>query len=123
MTGERDELSHHWDSIMGRNRRQSVILLPFFLATSSVHSPLFRHQVQITMDEIIPGLWIGDLPSALDVEGLKARSIFSILSAMRGRVTINEVLFHLDTSKVWEGSNTMIEDIYTASDQARRHGR
>ncbi|KAH9478381.1 Dual specificity protein phosphatase MPK-4 [Psilocybe cubensis] len=42
------------------------------------------------MDEIIPGLWIGDLASALDVEELKSHSIFSILSAMRGRVTIHE---------------------------------
>ncbi|KDQ32112.1 hypothetical protein PLEOSDRAFT_1034159 [Pleurotus ostreatus PC15] len=42
------------------------------------------------MDEIIPGLWIGDLPSALDVDNLKEHGIFSILSAMRGRVTIHE---------------------------------
>lgn len=44
------------------------------------------------MDEIIPGLWIGDLPSALNVQNLKANNIYSILSAMRGRVRINEVL-------------------------------
>jgi dual specificity phosphatase 12 len=43
------------------------------------------------MDEIIPGLWIGDLESAKDVENLRAHGIFSILSAMRGRVTIHEV--------------------------------
>ncbi|KAJ7118631.1 hypothetical protein C8R43DRAFT_1035569 [Mycena crocata] len=42
------------------------------------------------MDEIIPGLWVGDLPSATDTQSLKANKIFSILSAMRGRVTINE---------------------------------
>ncbi|KAJ7468029.1 hypothetical protein FB451DRAFT_1369092 [Mycena latifolia] len=42
------------------------------------------------MDEIIPGLWVGDLPSATDTATLKANKIFSILSAMRGRVTINE---------------------------------
>ncbi|KAJ6558000.1 hypothetical protein B0H19DRAFT_125381 [Mycena capillaripes] len=42
------------------------------------------------MDEIIPGLWVGDLPSAKDTETLKTNNIFSILSAMRGRVTINE---------------------------------
>ncbi|KAG6333939.1 hypothetical protein ID866_5150 [Astraeus odoratus] len=41
------------------------------------------------MDEVVPGLWIGDLPSALDVEGLKAKKIFSVLTAMRGKVTIN----------------------------------
>jgi hypothetical protein len=43
------------------------------------------------MDEVTSGLWIGDLPSALNVENLKAHKIFSILSAMRGRITINEV--------------------------------
>jgi len=43
------------------------------------------------MDEVIPGLWIGDLPSALNVEKLKVNNIFSILSAMRGRITVNEV--------------------------------
>ncbi|KAF9467838.1 hypothetical protein BDZ94DRAFT_1155524 [Collybia nuda] len=42
------------------------------------------------MDEVSSGLWIGDLPSALDVENLKTHRIFSILSAMRGRITINE---------------------------------
>jgi dual specificity phosphatase 12 len=44
------------------------------------------------MDEIIPGLWIGDLQSAKNVENLKAHGIFSILTAMRGRITIHEVL-------------------------------
>lgn len=43
------------------------------------------------MDEVVPGLWIGDLPSALNVENLKAHGIYSILSAMRGRLTIKEV--------------------------------
>ncbi|KXN82456.1 Dual specificity protein phosphatase 15 [Leucoagaricus sp. SymC.cos] len=42
------------------------------------------------MNEVIPGLWIGDLPSALNVEKLKANNIFSILSAMRGRITVNQ---------------------------------
>lgn len=41
------------------------------------------------MDEVVPGLWIGDLPSALDVQGLKAKSIFSVVTAMRGKVTIH----------------------------------
>ncbi|KDR80051.1 hypothetical protein GALMADRAFT_1177087 [Galerina marginata CBS 339.88] len=41
------------------------------------------------MDEIIPGLWIGDLQSALNVKNLKENGIFSILSAMRGRITIH----------------------------------
>ncbi|KAJ7778113.1 hypothetical protein B0H16DRAFT_1405873 [Mycena metata] len=42
------------------------------------------------MDEIIPGLWVGDISSATDTKTLKANKIFSILSAMRGRVTIHE---------------------------------
>jgi dual specificity phosphatase 12 len=45
------------------------------------------------MDEVMPGLWIGDLSSALDVEKLRAHKIFSILTAMRGKVTIHEVIF------------------------------
>jgi dual specificity phosphatase 12 len=51
----------------------------------------------MSMDEVTPGLWIGDLQSALDVANLKAHKIFSILSAMRGRVTINEVGSSLDS--------------------------
>ena len=43
------------------------------------------------MDQVIPNLWIGDLPSALDVDGLKNRNIRSIVSAMRGRVTLHDV--------------------------------
>ncbi|KAF8635395.1 hypothetical protein AX15_000395 [Amanita polypyramis BW_CC] len=42
------------------------------------------------MDEIIPGLWIGNLPSAQNTQLLKDHGIYSILSAMRGRITINE---------------------------------
>ncbi|KAF9449282.1 hypothetical protein P691DRAFT_799489 [Macrolepiota fuliginosa MF-IS2] len=42
------------------------------------------------MNEVIPGLWIGDLPSAMNVEKLKSNNIFSILSAMRGRITVHE---------------------------------
>lgn len=43
------------------------------------------------MNEVIPGLWIGDLPSAMNVQKLKSNNIYSILSAMRGRITVNEV--------------------------------
>jgi dual specificity phosphatase 12 len=43
------------------------------------------------MDEVVPGVWIGDLQSALDVKGLKERNIFSILTAMRGKITIHAV--------------------------------
>jgi dual specificity phosphatase 12 len=43
------------------------------------------------MDEVIHNLWIGDLPSALDANGLKEKNIHSIVSAMRGRVTLHDV--------------------------------
>jgi dual specificity phosphatase 12 len=43
------------------------------------------------MDEVIPNLWIGDLASSLNVELLKENCIYSILSAMRGRVTLHDV--------------------------------
>ncbi|KAH6906785.1 protein-tyrosine phosphatase-like protein [Coprinopsis sp. MPI-PUGE-AT-0042] len=42
------------------------------------------------MDEILPGLWLGSLASALDTETLKAHNIRSVLSAMRGRITVKE---------------------------------
>ncbi|EPQ52031.1 hypothetical protein GLOTRDRAFT_80177 [Gloeophyllum trabeum ATCC 11539] len=41
------------------------------------------------MDEIIPGLWVGDLASALDTEKLREKGIGSVVSAMRGRVSIH----------------------------------
>ncbi|KAI0642554.1 hypothetical protein C8Q79DRAFT_982660 [Trametes meyenii] len=44
----------------------------------------------MSMNEVIPNLWIGDLPSALNAENLKAHNIRSVLTAMRGRVSINE---------------------------------
>ncbi|KAE9406513.1 hypothetical protein BT96DRAFT_954792 [Gymnopus androsaceus JB14] len=50
------------------------------------------------MDQVIPRLWIGGLPSAMDTENLKANKIFSVLSAMRGKISIHEeedVLIHL----------------------------
>jgi hypothetical protein len=42
------------------------------------------------MNEVIPGLWIGDLPSAMNVQKLNL-NIYSILSAMRGRITVHVV--------------------------------
>ncbi|KAJ4490110.1 hypothetical protein J3R30DRAFT_3653549 [Lentinula aciculospora] len=49
------------------------------------------------MDQVIPGLWIGGLPSAMDTKNLKANKIYSVLSAMRGKISIHEgrgVLVH-----------------------------
>ncbi|KAJ3862855.1 hypothetical protein EV359DRAFT_44275 [Lentinula novae-zelandiae] len=42
------------------------------------------------MDQVIPGLWIGGLPSAMDTENLKENKIYSVLSAMRGKISIHE---------------------------------
>ncbi|KAH7886986.1 hypothetical protein F5I97DRAFT_1936558 [Phlebopus sp. FC_14] len=54
------------------------------------------------MNEVVPGLWIGDLPSALNVENLKSKNIFSVVTAMRGKVTIhatfNKYQINLDDS-------------------------
>ncbi|KAI0716371.1 hypothetical protein C8Q76DRAFT_647342 [Earliella scabrosa] len=44
----------------------------------------------MSMNEIVPNLWVGDLPSALDTDNLRAQKIRSVLSAMRGRVSIHE---------------------------------
>ncbi|KAJ3476236.1 hypothetical protein NLI96_g11299 [Meripilus lineatus] len=43
------------------------------------------------MDEIIPGVWIGDLASALNTDVLKQNKIQSIVSVMRGKLTIREI--------------------------------
>ena len=45
----------------------------------------------MSMDEIVPNLWVGDLPSALNTETLRTHNIRSVLTAMRGRVSIHEV--------------------------------
>lgn len=44
------------------------------------------------MDQVIPNLWLGDLPSALDAARLKESNIHSIVSVMRGRVSVHETL-------------------------------
>ncbi|KAH8829287.1 hypothetical protein DL96DRAFT_1527004 [Flagelloscypha sp. PMI_526] len=44
----------------------------------------------MSMDEVIPRLWVGDLRSALDVALLRSNGVFSVLSAMRGKVRIHE---------------------------------
>jgi hypothetical protein len=49
------------------------------------------------MDQILPGLWIGDLHSAKDDNTLRANNIHSILTAMRGRFSIPEVCPNFST--------------------------
>jgi hypothetical protein len=61
----------------------------------SAYPITFSWSITIMMNEIVPGLWLGDLPSALDVQNLKANNIHSILSTMRGRITVNKVLHRL----------------------------
>lgn len=48
------------------------------------------------MDEVVPGLWLGNLPSALDVQGLRAKNIFSVVTAMRGKITIHAVRYQIN---------------------------
>ena len=43
------------------------------------------------MDQILPGLWVGDLHSAKDADALTANNIHSILTVMRGRFSVPEV--------------------------------
>lgn len=43
------------------------------------------------MDQVLPGLWVGDLHSATDVNALRTNGILSILTVMRGRFSIPEV--------------------------------
>ncbi|KAL1742289.1 hypothetical protein HDZ31DRAFT_43583 [Schizophyllum fasciatum] len=42
------------------------------------------------LTQIVQNLYLGDLPTAQNVELLKTHKIYSVLSAMRGRVRINE---------------------------------
>ncbi len=43
------------------------------------------------LDQVLPGLWVGDLLSAKDADTLKANNIQSILTLMRGKFFIPEV--------------------------------
>jgi hypothetical protein len=43
------------------------------------------------MDEIVPGLWLGDLPSAANTQLLKSHNICAIVSVMRGSLTNRKV--------------------------------
>ena len=43
------------------------------------------------LDQVLPGLWVGDLHSAKDADTLKANNIQSILTVMRGKCSIPEV--------------------------------
>lgn len=43
------------------------------------------------MDEVLPGLWIGDLNAATNEALLREKSIHSVLSVMRGKVDVARV--------------------------------
>lgn len=54
------------------------------------------------MDEVLPGLWIGDLNAATNETLLREKSIHSVLSVMRGkvdvaRVSLSEAHLHSET--------------------------
>ena len=46
------------------------------------------------MDEIIPGLWVGNIYAAADADALRERNIHSVLSCMRGKVRVAEAFTH-----------------------------
>lgn len=72
------------------------------------------------MDEVIAGLWIGNLGSALDTETPKAKGIYSILSAMRGKVSIHEASV-LEIVEFSYHKLVIYLDIHQASNSPRRH--
>ena len=43
------------------------------------------------MNEIFPGLWIGDMQSAKNLTMLQENNVHSVLSVMRGKVAVHEV--------------------------------
>lgn len=43
------------------------------------------------LDQVLPGLWVGDIQSAKDADVLRANNIQSILTVLRGTVSIPEV--------------------------------
>ncbi|KAF8650927.1 hypothetical protein AX16_005025 [Volvariella volvacea WC 439] len=60
---------------------------------SSLYPSSITHSRTLAlMDEIIPGLWLGNLLSALDAGTLKRNGISSVLTAMRGTVKVNPTL-------------------------------
>jgi len=47
------------------------------------------------MDEVLPGLWIGDLTAATDEALLREKNIHSVLSTMRGKVDVARGFRHV----------------------------
>lgn len=83
-------------SISSRSwRLQCLLLLCFHRHIDiDISTTSFGNFKKPRMDEIIKGLWIGDLISAKNVERLKKNKIYSVLSAMRGRINIRETFIH-----------------------------
>jgi hypothetical protein len=73
------------------------------------------------MDEVIPGLWIGDFPSALNIDQLKANNIYSILSVMRGRFTIHKVRQIADSGSQWCWAVRFKDFISLPNNAGRQH--
>ncbi len=59
--------------------------------TSCISSLLAMDNEYHHLDQVLPGLWVGDLHSAKDADTLKANGIHSILTVMRGKLSIPEV--------------------------------
>jgi hypothetical protein len=77
--------------------KESLQMNIIFSVTASVRfSSLPREsESEEPMNEITRNLWIGDLPSAVDVQQLRKNKIYSVLSVMRGKLNINEVTISL----------------------------
>ena len=64
---------------------------PLDQTASDFERPVSAMTEYAHMNEIVPGLWVGDLLSTKDLQALRDNNIHSILTAMRGRIAINEV--------------------------------
>lgn len=67
------------------------------------------------MDMIMDNLWIGSLKAALDSEQLQRNSIKSILSVMRGKISIPKACFYTFISDIYSPPYVLI-DLHTISD-------
>jgi hypothetical protein len=76
------------------------------------------------MDQVLPGLWIGDLHSAKDGKTLTANNIHSILTVMRGRFSLPEVRPALLLKLIYTSFSgaTSTLDLHPAPDSLGRCG-
>ncbi|KAJ3501079.1 hypothetical protein NMY22_g19046 [Coprinellus aureogranulatus] len=76
----------------------TLVLIPVPLSTlettitlvMNLHDLKATIESTVTMNEIVPNLWLGDLLSALNMKILRKKGVGSVLSVMRGRVSVHE---------------------------------